>query len=80
MTQALSLASYVAYQVFFHPLRHHPGPLLAKLTGGYGAFYVWRKCFHLVTLRLHQEHGECLHLNFRPLLPGQSLLQPGHPH
>ena len=29
----------IIYRIFFHPLRHFPGPLLAKATTAYQAYY-----------------------------------------
>jgi hypothetical protein len=53
------LSSLLLYRVFFHPLRHVPGPLLARLTYGYQIYYdaflggVMPKNMP----RLHQKYG-----------------------
>ncbi|KAI0457393.1 cytochrome P450 [Xylaria acuta] len=45
------------YRLQYHPLRHHPGPLFAKLSGLYGAFYARRTDLHLQTLKDHALFG-----------------------
>lgn len=41
-----------------HPLHKYPGPLLAKLTEWYGAYYALRLRLHLITYADHQKYGE----------------------
>ncbi|KAI0015570.1 cytochrome P450 [Xylariomycetidae sp. FL0641] len=48
----------IAYRVFFHPLGSYPGPLLAKLSEGYNAFYAYKGNFHLVTRENHEIYGK----------------------
>ncbi|KAI0411865.1 cytochrome P450 [Xylaria grammica] len=45
------------YRILFHPLRHYPGPLLAKLSGLYGVFYACRTDLHRQTLKDHSRFG-----------------------
>lgn len=35
----LNIASLIIYRLYFHPLRHIPGPFLARLTYGYQMYY-----------------------------------------
>ncbi|KAI1501827.1 cytochrome P450 [Biscogniauxia marginata] len=46
----------------FHPLRAYPGPLVAKFTNAYGAFYVVRRCMHLATYDDHLKYGSVVRL------------------
>ncbi|KAH8897433.1 cytochrome P450 [Thozetella sp. PMI_491] len=57
--QALMLlaALAVTYRLTFHPLRSYPGPLAAKFTSAYGAWFVWRQNFHLKSVQLHEKYG-----------------------
>ncbi|KAI1111252.1 cytochrome P450 [Nemania sp. NC0429] len=45
------------YRLRFHPLKSHPGPVFAKLSGLYGAFYAYRKELHWQTLSDHARFG-----------------------
>ncbi|KAI1121537.1 cytochrome P450 [Nemania abortiva] len=45
------------YRLLFHPLRHYPGPLFAKFSGLYGAFYAYRGDLHKQTLNDHARFG-----------------------
>ncbi|KAI1207292.1 cytochrome P450 [Annulohypoxylon truncatum] len=47
----------VAYRLLFHPLRQYPGPLIAKISGFYGAFYAFRTTLHLRTWQDHVRYG-----------------------
>ncbi|KAI0154958.1 cytochrome P450 [Xylariaceae sp. FL1272] len=47
----------LSYRVVCHPLSRFPGPLLAKCTKGYGAFYALRRSLHLKTFHDHQKYG-----------------------
>lgn len=47
------------YRLFFHPLKHIPGPRLAAISGLYEAFY---ECFkpgqyHFRVDKMHQRYG-----------------------
>lgn len=35
----LNIACLIIYRLIFHPLRHIPGPFLARLTYGYQMYY-----------------------------------------
>ena len=52
--------SMVVYRVFFHPLRHFPGPPLAKLSKFYHSLCCWnlQGQNHRVRGRWHEQYGE----------------------
>ncbi|KAK5634530.1 hypothetical protein RRF57_010243 [Xylaria bambusicola] len=57
----LAVAYFVllgTYRLLFHPLRRYPGPLFAKLSGLYGAFYAYRSDLHRQTFKDHARFGE----------------------
>lgn len=47
----------MAYMALLHPLRDYPGPLLAKLTDGYGGYYASKRCLHLRTYQDYLKYG-----------------------
>ncbi|KAI8963500.1 cytochrome P450 [Daldinia sp. FL1419] len=51
------LCSAAVYRVLFHPLRELPGPLIARISDVYGAYFAVRKDLHLVTLKDHNKYG-----------------------
>lgn len=55
--QILFAVGYIAFRVAHDPLRKYPGPLIARFSSAYGAFYVWRQCLHLVAPKLHEKYG-----------------------
>ncbi|KAI9150349.1 benzoate 4-monooxygenase cytochrome p450 [Paramyrothecium foliicola] len=48
----------IAYNVFFHPLRNYPGPLLAHFTDAYAGWHSMRLRLPQVTQRDHEEYGK----------------------
>lgn len=48
---------YIVYMRFLHPLSKYPGPLLATLTNGYKAYYVYNLRLHEKLLELHMQYG-----------------------
>ena len=46
------------YNVFFHPLRHFPGPRLAKVSRWWLYREEMRGDSHLVIQNLHEVHGK----------------------
>ena len=51
------VACICTYRLHFHPLRHFPGPLLARLTDAYVASYSFRGDMHQDIRRCHQRYG-----------------------
>ncbi|KAI1322532.1 cytochrome P450 [Xylariaceae sp. FL0255] len=47
----------VFYQIYLHPLSKYPGPFLAKITHGYGAFYAVKGRHHINTYKNFQKYG-----------------------
>lgn len=46
------------YRVYFHPLAHIPGPLLAKVSSVYAYYYNFRDArFYLQIQKLHEQYG-----------------------
>ena len=59
--------SPLIYNVFFHPLRHFPGPRMAGATSWWRAY---KEVFQRVTMaqllfELHQEYGEIMKIRRR---------------
>lgn len=48
------------YRVYFHPLAHIPGPLLAKVSTGYAYYYNLNARFYLQIQKLHEQYGAYL--------------------
>ncbi|KAK9423577.1 putative Isotrichodermin C-15 hydroxylase [Seiridium unicorne] len=53
---------FAGYQLFLHPLRRYPGPLLAKLTNGYTAYFAVKRTLHLETWKYHHNYGPVVRL------------------
>lgn len=47
----------LGYQLLLHPLQRYPGPLLAKFTNVYSAFFAYKRTLHLEIWRYHQRYG-----------------------
>jgi hypothetical protein len=47
----------LGYRLTLHPLAKFPGPLIAKLTDGFGGFYALRKDIHLKIYEAHMRYG-----------------------
>ncbi|KAI1093471.1 cytochrome P450 [Rostrohypoxylon terebratum] len=47
----------LSHEFFFNPLRHFPGPFIARFTNGYGAFYALKRTLHLKTRDDHLRYG-----------------------
>lgn len=52
-----SLAAYVVYQRFFHPLSSIPGPFWASLTRLWITKHSWDGDMHRTMIALHETHG-----------------------
>ncbi|KAK2602914.1 hypothetical protein N8I77_009411 [Diaporthe amygdali] len=51
------IVAIATHRLLLHPLAGFPGPLPAKLTSAYTAFYAWRRCSHISTYRAFQKYG-----------------------
>lgn len=55
---AVNVIGVAVYRIFFHPLAHIPGPLLAGVTSLYCYWYNSRGGrFYLQIQRLHEQYG-----------------------
>ncbi|KAF2105449.1 putative cytochrome P450 monooxygenase [Lophiotrema nucula] len=53
----------IAYNIFFHPLRHCPGPLLGRATIWYWIYFSLRGETHRLTEFLHAEYGDIVRVS-----------------
>ena len=51
-------ASMLVYRLFFHPLRHFPGPLLARISKLYHAWQVRKSDQYIFLDQLRQKYGD----------------------
>ncbi|SMY28276.1 unnamed protein product [Zymoseptoria tritici ST99CH_1A5] len=56
-TLLTALTSYTIYQLHFHPLASHPGPLLGRLTQLYDLYHAYIGDKHILYHHLHQKYG-----------------------
>lgn len=62
--------SIVTYRLFFHPLRHFPGPLAAKMTRFYGPWTARNRQMHLEQKKLFKKYGDIVRIGeYLPTLP-----------
>ena len=52
-----SLAGYIVYTLYLHPLAKYPGPLLGRLTQAYDLYHAYIGDKHLHFYHLHQRYG-----------------------
>jgi cytochrome P450 len=52
-----AVASYIIYQLYFHPLAKYPGPLLGRLTQWYDVYHAYVGDKHILFYQLHQKYG-----------------------
>ena len=73
-SRSVVFTSMVVYQLFFHPLRHFPGPFMAKISKIYHLYISRIGIIHLEHRRLSEEYGDivgngrCLRLSRLPSL------------
>ncbi|OTB05051.1 hypothetical protein M426DRAFT_57542 [Hypoxylon sp. CI-4A] len=48
------------YNIFFHPLKNYPGPVLAKVTDAYAGFHALRMRLNLTTWEDHRKYGRII--------------------
>ncbi|KAI0966681.1 cytochrome P450 [Xylaria arbuscula] len=48
------------FRLYFHPLSRYPGPLIAKLSDFYGAYYASKTTLHVRTLQDHETYGSVI--------------------
>lgn len=51
------IISKVIWSILFHPLRHIPGPVLAKVTDLWHLYYCWGGKRHHKLVALHKKYG-----------------------
>lgn len=54
----------VIWSFFFHPLRHIPGPALAKVTDIWHLYHCWGGKRHHKLMELHKKYG--IHTLYTP--------------
>lgn len=52
-----TVAAYVFYQLYLHPLAKYPGPLLGKLTQWYDVYHAYVGDKHILFHHLHAKYG-----------------------
>lgn len=57
-----AVVSKASYNVFFHPLRSFPGPLLARASRLYYSYYRSTGQLEWKTLELHQKYGSVVRI------------------
>lgn len=58
----LLTVSNLIYNIFLHPLRHYPGPLLARATRLYHLYYDLSGVQHLKQKEWHDRYGEVVRI------------------
>lgn len=51
------LLAFVVYQLYFHPLAKHPGPLLGRITRLYDLYHAYKGDKHILLYHLHRKYG-----------------------
>ncbi|KZL75146.1 cytochrome P450 [Colletotrichum tofieldiae] len=59
---AIYIASYIIYNIFFHPLRRFPGPLLMRATRATYCYRLWRGRLSFDMLELHRRYGDVVRI------------------
>ncbi|KAK0671599.1 putative cytochrome P450 E-class, group I [Cercophora samala] len=59
---ATLFTSIVTYRLFFHPLRHIPGPFVAKVTKLYGPYTARNGQMHLEQTKLFKKYGKLVRI------------------
>ncbi|KAF3407915.1 Isotrichodermin C-15 hydroxylase [Talaromyces pinophilus] len=61
-TTVIFTISKLVYNIFFHPLRHYPGPFLARATRLYHLYYDLSGVQHLKQKEWHDRYGEVVRI------------------
>jgi hypothetical protein len=56
-------AAIIIYNIFFHPLRHYPGPLLGRATAIYYIHYKVSGLQHVKEKEWHDTYGEVVRIS-----------------
>ncbi|KAK2063461.1 cytochrome P450 [Colletotrichum caudatum] len=56
------IASYVIFNLFFHPLRRFPGPLAMRATRATYCYRLWRGRLSFDMLELHRRYGDVVRI------------------
>lgn len=62
LTIASKVSSVIVYRLTLHPLARYPGPLLAKITDIYLAYYAYKGSRHLAFHQAHLQYGDYVRL------------------
>lgn len=66
------------YNVFLHPLKGYPGPLVAKLTDAYAGFHALMMQLHLATYEDHLKYGKPQLTLERSVHSAEKMCRSGH--
>ncbi|KAK1690189.1 cytochrome P450 [Colletotrichum godetiae] len=58
----LYIVSYIIYNLFFHPLRRFPGPILMRATRATFCYRLWRGTLSFDMLDLHRKYGDVVRI------------------
>ncbi|KAK1636086.1 cytochrome P450 [Colletotrichum phormii] len=58
----LYIVSYIIYNLFFHPLRRFPGPILMRTTRATFCYRLWRGTLSFDMLDLHRKYGDVVRI------------------
>ncbi|PYI22370.1 putative cytochrome P450 monooxygenase [Aspergillus violaceofuscus CBS 115571] len=61
-TLGILFGAKLVYNVYLHPLRSYPGPILARATRLYIVFLEFQGCLHLRTKEWHDQYGEVVRI------------------
>ncbi|OHE93749.1 cytochrome P450 [Colletotrichum orchidophilum] len=58
----LYIVSYIIYNLFFHPLRRFPGPILMRATRATACYRLWRGTLSFDMLDIHKRYGDVVRI------------------
>ena len=62
LTTLVSILITTVYRIYFHPLAHLPGPLVAKVTGLWRSKLYWEGTWHDDIIRIHEQYGRVVRI------------------